>query len=117
MLFLKSLGLALAASGACAAAARRPLSNLYDACELTVDRSRYNLCPLFHDRGQDRVVRVRAELPPNIQAYYEISFSGPLSRECGEEVKPQVRTGKGTAPSEQQWADNCFSALQALGSV
>jgi hypothetical protein len=96
----KSLGLVLAA-GVCTAAARQPLSNLHDACELAVDRSQYDLCPVFHDRGQDRVVRVRAELSPIIQAHYDISLGGALSTQNGEEVEPQVRTGNAIAPPEK----------------
>lgn len=90
---LKSLGLVLAAV-ACTAVARQPLSSLHDACEVTVDRSRYDLCPLFRDRGQGRIVRVRAELSPAIHAYYDISLGGPLSIQSEEEVEPQVRPGK-----------------------
>lgn len=92
MIPLKFLGLVLAA-GACTATAHKSLSNLYDACELTLDHSRYDLCPIFNDRGQDGIVRVRAEISPNTQAYYEISFGGPLSARIEEEVEPKVRPG------------------------
>lgn len=88
----KSLGLLLAV-GVYATATHQTLSNLYDACEFTVDRSRYDLCPLFHDRGHDRVVKVRAELSPITQSYYEISFGGPLETQSEGEVEPQVRAG------------------------
>ena len=94
----KTLRLALTAY-ACAVAAQQHLSNPYDACEVTIDRFRYDLCPLFHDRGQDGVVRVRAELSPNTQTYYEISFGVPLSTQNGEEIERQVRTGKGAVPN------------------
>lgn len=86
------LGLLLAA-GVYAAATHQTLSNLYDACEFTVDRSRYDLCPLFHDRGQDGVVTVRAELSPITQSYYEISFGGPLKTQSEGEVEPQCPPG------------------------
>ena len=100
MLPLKSLGLVLAAV-VYTAAAGQPLSNLYDACEVTVDRSQYDLCPLFIGREQDRVVRVRGELSSTIQAYYDISLGGPLSTLSGEEVEPKVRPRKSTAPPEK----------------
>ena len=93
----KSLGLALAAC-VCVAAARQPSPNLYDNCEFTVDHSRYDLCPLFHDRGRGGVVKVLADLAPAIQLSYEMSFSGPLSSQSGEEAEPQVRTAGATGP-------------------
>ena len=91
----KSLGLALAAC-LCVAAARQPLPNLYDHCEFTVDRSRYDLCPLFHDRGQGGVVKVPADLTPTTQLSYEMYFGGPLSPQSGEGAGPQVRTADAT---------------------
>jgi len=91
----KSLGLALAAC-VYVAAARQPLPNLYDHCEFIADRSRYDLCPLFHDRGQGGVVKVPADLAPTTQLSYEISFNGPLSPQSGEEAEPQVRTAHTT---------------------
>lgn len=90
-----SLGLTIAAC-VCVAAARQSLSNLHDDCEFTLDRSRYDLCPLFLDRGQDRVVKVYAEPIPNTQLFYEISFGGPLRTQSGMEAEPQVSTGEGT---------------------
>ena len=86
----KSLGLALAACF-CVAAARQSLSNFPDDCAFTVDRSQYNLCPLFLDRGQNRVVKVHADLTPNTQLLYEISFNGPLSAQSGEEAEREPR--------------------------
>jgi len=91
----KSLGLALAAC-VCVSATRQPLSSLYDNCEFTVDRSRYDLCPLFHDRGEGAVVKVHAELIPTVQLSYEMSFGGPLSPQSGEEAGPQVSTADAT---------------------
>jgi len=88
----KSLGLVLAACVS-AAAARQSLSNLRDHCEFTVDHRRYDLCPLFHDRGQGGVVNVRAELAPTAQLSYEISFGGPLSPQSGQEAEPQCPPG------------------------
>ena len=99
-----SLGLALAVS-VYAAAARQSISNPHGACEVTVDHSRYDLCPLFYDQGQDRVVQVRAELSPTTQLHYEISFGRPLNTRSGDETEPQVRTGKFTALRERKWAD------------
>lgn len=87
---LKSLGLVLAAY-IYAVAARRSLSNLYDRCDFTVDHSRYNLCPLFHDRGQDGAVRIHAGLEPD--THLEITFGDPVRLWSGEEDEPQVRTG------------------------
>lgn len=91
----KSLGVALAAC-VCVAATRQPLSTLSDGCEFTVDRSRYDLCPLIHYRGQGAVVKVHAELAPTLQLSYEMSFGGPLSPQSGEETEPQVRTAVAT---------------------
>jgi len=85
----KSLGLAIAAC-VCVAAARQSLSNLYDSCEFTVHRSRYDLCPLFFDRGQDRIFKVHAEPTPYTQLFYEISFGEPLITQSGKEAEPQV---------------------------
>ena len=113
----KSLGLTLAVCvSAAAAAARQSLSNLRDDCEFTADRSRYDLCPLFHDRGQEGVVKVRAELAPNTQLLYEISFGGPLSVQSGEEFEPQVRNGGGYCASRNE-TDGCFSVLREHGFV
>ena len=88
----KSLGLALTAC-VYAVAARQSLSNLYD-CEFTINRTRYDLCPLVHDRTQGGVVKVRAELAPNVHISYEISFGGPLNPQSGERegAGPQVST-------------------------
>lgn len=116
MLPPKSLGLLLVAS-VYATATHQTLSNLYDACEFTLGRSRYDLCPLFHDRGHDGIVKVRAELSPITQSYYEISFGGPLKTQGEGEVEPQVRTGEATAPPARKWSDYCFSALRVHGSV
>lgn len=85
----KSLGLALAACLS-VAAARQPLSNSPRDCAFAVDRSQYDLCPLFLDRGQNRVVKVHAVPTPNTQLLYEISFNGPLSAQTGEEAEPRV---------------------------
>jgi hypothetical protein len=112
----QSLGLVLAAC-VYAAAARRSLSNLYDDCEFTVDRRRYDLCPLFYDRGQDGVVKVRTDLSPTTQPSYEMSFGGPLNPHNGEKAEPQVRTAGRCSGSEGKWSDSCFSALQARGFV
>jgi hypothetical protein len=90
----KSLGLVLAAC-VYAATARQSLSNLYDDCEFTIDRIRYDLCPLF--RRQDGVIKVRTELAPTTQPSYEISFGGPLNQQSGEEAEPQVGTADATA--------------------
>jgi len=95
------LGLVLAAC-ICATAAHQSLSNLYEGCEFTVDRSRYNLCPLFHDRAQGRVIKVNAEIPPTTQLSYEISFGGPLTPQSGEEAQPQVRTGEAATLHERK---------------
>jgi len=92
----KSLGLTLAAC-VYAVAARQSLSNPHGFCEFTVDHTRYDLCPLFHDRGQDGVVNVRAEPTPTTQLSYDISFGGPLAPQSGEEAEPQVRTGEAAA--------------------
>jgi len=113
----KPIGLVLAAC-VCAAAAHRSLSNLYDNCEFTVDRSRYDLCPLFHDRGQGGVVKVLAELAPTVQLSYEMSFGGLVSLQSGEEAGPQVRAAvAAVALRERKWSDSFFSALQAHGFV
>lgn len=87
----KSLWLALAACFG-VAAARQPLSNFPDNCAFTTDRSQYDLCPLFLDRGQNRILKVRADPTPNTQLLYEISFNGPLSAQGGEEAEPRVST-------------------------
>lgn len=113
---LRSIGLILAA-GVYAAAARQSIPNLYDTCEVTVDRRRYDLCPLFHDRGQARVVEVRAELSPITHLHYELSFGGPLNMRSGDDAEPQVRTGKLTTLRERKWADSRSSALRAHGFV
>ena len=105
MFLPRSLGLALAVY-VHAAAARQSLSNLYDTCELTVERTRYNLCPLFHDRGQREVVKVWAELAPTVQLLYEMSFSGPLSPQSGEEAGPQVRDAGAAALHGRKWSDS-----------
>jgi len=88
----KSLGLALAACF-CVAAARQSLSNFPGDCAFTVDRSKYDLCPLFLDRGQNRIVKVHADLTPDTQLLYEISFNGPLSAQNGEEAEPRCPPG------------------------
>jgi len=85
----KSLGLAIAAC-VCVAAARQSLSNPHDGCEFTIHRSRYDLCPLFLDRGQDRIFKVHAEPTPYTQLFYEISFGEPLITQSGTEAEPQV---------------------------
>ncbi|KAF9788487.1 hypothetical protein BJ322DRAFT_637005 [Thelephora terrestris] len=97
----RSLGLVLA-TGVYAAAARQSISKLYGACEVTVDRSRYDLCPLFHDRGQDRVFQVRAEISPITQLYYEISLGGPLNVQGGDEAEPQCPPGTWVCLRERQ---------------
>ena len=116
----KFLGLAVVACVS-VAAARQSLSNLRHDCEFTVDHSRYDLCPLFLDRGQDRVVKVYAELTPNTQLSYEISFGVPLATQSGKEAGTQVRTGGGGRLPRRfcnpKWADNIFSVLQAHGFV
>jgi len=118
----KSLGLALAAC-VCVAAAPQPFPNLYDNCEFTVDRNRYDLCPLFHaNRGQGGVVKVPADLTPTTQLSYEISFGGPLSPQSGEEAGPQVRTADATGlyalcSMNESGLMVFFSALQAHGFV
>lgn len=112
----KSLGLALVVCVSATAAACQSLSNLRDDCEFTADRSRYDLCPLFHDRGQEGVVKVRAELTPNTQLLYEISFDGPLSAQNGEEFGPQVSNRGGYCASRNE-TDDCFSALRERGFV
>lgn len=85
----KSLGLAIAAC-VCVAAARQSLPNPHDDCEFTIHRSRYDLCPLFLDRGQDRIFKVHAEPTSYTQIFYEISFGEPLITQSGEEAEPQV---------------------------
>jgi hypothetical protein len=92
----KSLGLTLVAC-VYAAAAPQSLSNLYDGCEFTVDRSRYDLCPLFRG-GQDGVAKIRTEPASTTQPSYEISFNGPLIPQSGEEAEPQVRATDAVAP-------------------
>ena len=116
----KSLGLGLVlAAYIHTAAARQSLSNPYQGCEFTVDRSRYDLCPLFHDRGQGGVVKVHAELAPTTQLYYEISFGGPLSPQRGEDAQPQVRTGEAATlhATNECRADSCSSVPQVHGFV
>lgn len=112
MFLPKSLGLALLAY-VYALEARVLLSNLHDNCEITVDGRRYDLCPLFHDREQDEVVKVHAELAPTIQLSYEMTFGGLLSPQSGEEAGPQVRTRGARTLRERKWSDGCFSVLQA----
>jgi len=85
---LKSLGLVLTAC-IYATATRQSSSNLRDDCEFTLDGSRYDLCPLFRDRGQDGVVNVRAE---SIDLLYGMSF-GARIREVAE---PRVSAGECT---------------------
>lgn len=92
----KSLGLVLATC-VLVATARQSISNLRDSCEVTVDHSGYDLCPLFYDRGQSRVLQVHAELGQTTQLHYEISFDGPLNTPSGEGAGPQVRTGEFSA--------------------
>lgn len=89
----KSLGLVLSAC-VYAAATRQSLSNLHGACDITVDHTQYDLCPLFNDRqAQDGVVQVRGDFSPTIQTYYEISFSGPLNPKNGESAESQCPPG------------------------
>lgn len=100
------------------AEARQPSSNPRGACEVAVDRSRYNLCPLFDDQGRPGVVQVRAELSPTTQIHYEISFNGPLNTPEGEEdVEPQVRKRLLLHFGNEESAYGCFSALQVHGFV
>lgn len=102
MLPSKSLGLALAVY-VYAAAAHQSLPNPHVDCEFSVYRSRYDLCPLFLDRGQDpRLVTVHAELMKNTHLFYEISFGGLLKAQSGEEAEPQVSTGEVIALSNPQ---------------
>lgn len=111
MVPLKSLGLVLTAC-VCAVATRQSLSNLHGDCEFTLDGSRYDLCPLFHDRGHDEGINIHVELISKVYLLYETSFGEPPSAQSGEEPEPQVSAGSVHRFMDENEVDSCFSVLR-----